>query len=154
MKTCGKENGLSKPAIMYTPSVRVHIHRQLEALHSHVWDSFVWVTWLIRMCNVIIRTCDMSYSDVGHDSSTCVTWHINIVIWLLKIVVTHWHVWYHQFTRICVTWLIDAWQDSFTRDMTTTVTPGCLKGGQGKTLSRRGSIVGARFQGNEETLGP
>ena len=40
--------------------------------HSYVWhDSFVCVTWLIRMC-------DVTHSYVRHDSFVCVTWLIRM----------------------------------------------------------------------------
>jgi len=54
-------------------SILVPIPRQLEVLHSYVWDSFVCDTRLIR-------TCDMTHSYAGNDWSTCVTQLIHIVV--------------------------------------------------------------------------
>ena len=68
-------------------------------MHLYVWhDSFICVTWLIRMC-------DMTHSYVGHDSFICVTWL------MLTRDTTPSNVWYDSFvcvtwpTHMCVTWL-------------------------------------------------
>ena len=80
--------------------------------HLYVWhDSFVCVTWLIRMC-------DMTHSYVWHDSFICVTWLIRMCD------MTHSYVWHDSFIR--VTWLIRmcdmthsyVWHDWFVYDMT------------------------------------
>jgi len=78
----------------------------LETVDWMVHDSFVCVTWLIRMC-------DMTHWYVWHDSFTCVTWLVHM--WDM----THLYVWHDSFT--CVTWLIHmcdmthsyVWHDSF-----------------------------------------
>jgi len=70
--------------------------------HPCVWhDSFICVTWRIRMC-------DMTDSHVWHDSSIYVTWLIHMCD------MTHSHEWRGSF--ICVTWSIhiyDTTHDSF-----------------------------------------
>jgi len=82
--------------------------------HLHVWhDSFIFVPWLIHMC-------DMTHSYVWNDSFICVTWVIHMcdvthshvcrdsfirVTCLIHMYgMIHWYVWRDSF--ICVTWLI------------------------------------------------
>jgi len=66
--------------------------RMCDMTHSYVWhDSFTCVTWLIHMC-------DMTHSYVRHDTLICVTWHTHMCD------MTHSYVWHDSF--ICVTWLI------------------------------------------------
>ena len=70
----------------------------------HVWhDSFMWVPWLIRMCDMthlyvchdsftrvtsLIHTCAMTHPHVCHDSSTCARWLTHMCA------MTHPHVWH------------------------------------------------------------
>ena len=63
-----------------------------DMTHSYVWhDSFVCVTWHIRMC-------DMTHSYVWHDSLTCVTW-------LIHMCDTHMtHTWHTHDTHMTHTW--------------------------------------------------
>jgi len=63
-----------------------------DMTHSYVWhDSFICVTWLIRMCV-------MTHSHVLHDSFICVTWLIDVRD------MTRWCVWHDSCIR--VTWLV------------------------------------------------
>jgi len=91
----------------------------MRCLHSHdqlpvvlllcVWhDSFIWVTWLVCICDMmhscvchkqlLIHMCGMTHLDVWLDSFTYVTWLIHMCD------MTHSHVWHDS--SICVTWLI------------------------------------------------
>jgi len=82
-------------------------------------DSFMRVTWLIRMwrdsfmrVTWLIHACDMTLPDVWHDVCRRVTWLIQMCD------MTHSDVWHDSFI---VTWLIqmcdmtlsDVWHDSF-----------------------------------------
>ena len=63
-----------------------------ELTYLHVWlESYICVTWLIRMC-------DMTHSYVWHDSFICVTWLIHMCD------MTHSYMWHDSF--ICVAWFI------------------------------------------------
>ena len=75
-----------------------------DTTHSYAWhDSFMCVTWLIHMCDVIP-------SYVWHDLFICVTWLIHMCD------MTHSYVWQDLFT--CVKWLMHVWHDSFISDVT------------------------------------
>jgi len=66
----------------------------VHVTHLCVWhDSFVWVTWLIRVC-------DITHSCVWNDSFVCVTWLIRMFD------MTHLCVWHDSF--VCETWIIPA----------------------------------------------
>ena len=90
--------------------------------HSYVWhDSSIYVTCLVHMCDSFIcvtwriRMCGMTHSYVWRDSFMYVTWLIHMCN------VTHPHVW--RDSSIHGTWLIYtcdtthsyAWRDSFIR---------------------------------------
>jgi len=61
-----------------------------DMTHSDVWhDSFRCVTWLIQMC-------DMMFGDVCHDSFICMNWFIYMCD------MTHLYVWHVSF--VCVMW--------------------------------------------------
>jgi len=84
----------------HTPLFTYVIFTHCVHVMFDVWyDSFIRVTWLIRMC-------DMTHSYVWHDSFRCVTWLI------YKCNMAHSYVWHeliHLFDMnsfICVTWLI------------------------------------------------
>ena len=67
-------------------------------------ESFVCVTWRIRICVLwFIPTCAMIPSYVWRDSFLRVTWLLHMCD------VTHSYVWHVAF--ICVTWLIHMWHD-------------------------------------------
>jgi len=86
---------------------------QLSASASRwlVWcwhDSFIWITWLIHLCDMthscvtlLDHMCAMTHSYVLHDSFICVTLPMHMCD------VPHLHVWFDSF--MCVTWLIDMW---------------------------------------------
>ena len=86
--------------------------RMFDMTHSYVrHDMFICVTWRIHMC-------DMKCSYMWYDVFTCATWHIHTCD------MTHSHVWHDAFT--CVTWRIhmcdmtyshvwhDVWHDVLT----------------------------------------
>ena len=100
----------------YRPS---HVCRWYDMTHSYVWrakfiyDSLVWVTWLLSTCRRqehypdrfaecvtwLIHVCDMTHPCVWHDSSMCVTWLIHVCD------MTHSCVWHDSFichACICV----------------------------------------------------
>ena len=83
---------------------------------SHTWHTLIRVwheTWLIHVCDMtrsnlwhdsiirltwFIHVCDTTHSIVWHYSFICVTWLIHVCD------TTHSYVWHDSF--ICVTWLI------------------------------------------------
>ena len=88
-----------------------------DMTHSHVWhDSFICVTWLIRIYEIppscfldrwhdsfscvirLIHMCDVTHAHVCHDSFICVTWRMPMCV------MTHSYVWHDSFP--CVTWLV------------------------------------------------
>ena len=109
----------------------VYIIYMSGMVHLYAWHgSFVQVTWLTRVSDVImkdmthsyewlicvawfIQRCDMTYSDVWQDSFWCVTGLIHMCDMTLS------YVWHDSF--ICVPWLIHmcdrthsyVWHDSF-----------------------------------------
>jgi len=67
-----------------------HAYLWHDSFTCATWDSFIWVTWHIHIC-------DMTY--------------LCTISLVHKYGVTHSHVWRDSF--ICVTWLIHVWQDPF-----------------------------------------
>ena len=92
--------------------------------HLYLWhDSFICVTWLIRMCDMthlyvwhysfrcvtwLIYMCDMTHSYVWHDPFICVIWHIHMCE------TTHSYVCHDSgslspFVQICDTFICAPW---------------------------------------------
>jgi len=95
--------------------VNFHTHDTLVNLFTnnvkrtelHIYsrpDAFIFVTWLMHMCDSCIRftwhlhMCDMAHLFVWNDAFTCVTWVIHMCD------VAYSYVWHDSF--ICVTWLL------------------------------------------------
>ena len=77
----------------------IHLSGMPPSYVRHV--EFIFVAWLMYMCDMTDATWDMTHSYVRHDSCICGTWLIHMCD------MTHSYVRHDSF--ICKTWLIHMW---------------------------------------------